>query len=176
MGIKINPTDYTDWRWGGMAVDPIGAASPAALSQIGTTGVYAYTFTDGDTKSYHDLQLPHNYKEGTDLIPHIHFAPTTTATYTGTWTLTYVEWLGGYGGAPMLGPTTITAAFNSAMTQYEMQSINFSSVMSGAGRSISSMVHATLSLSLTAGTSVLLNGLDAHYQIDRFGSTLPFSK
>jgi hypothetical protein len=176
MGILVSPTDWNDWRWGGTAVNPTGAPSPAPLNQIGATGTYAYEFTSGDTKSFHDLQLPHDYKEGTDLIPHIHFMPSTTATYTGTWSLTYVEWLGAYTTAPMVGPTTITASFNSSVTQYQMQTVNFSSVLSGTGRQISSIIHATLSLSLTSGTSVFLNGLDAHYQIDRLGSVNPTSK
>jgi len=51
-----------------------------------------------------------------------------------------------------------------------MQSADFSAVITGANRKISSIICAKLTLTLTAGTSCFLAGLDAHYQMDRLGS------
>lgn len=168
------PSDWTDWRWAGAAAAP--PTSPASLADINGTGVYAWEFTNGKSLFFHDLQLPHDYKEGTDLLPHMHWTPSTTATYTGTWTLEYVEWLSLLTGTAMSAKQTITISFNSAMTAYQVQTALFSANLSGTNRKISSVIHAKLSLTLSAGTSAFLCGLDAHYEVDRLGSTSATTK
>jgi hypothetical protein len=174
MGIIINPTDYDDWRWTGSAAAP--ATNPADLADVNASGVFAWRFTDGETLMFPDQQLPHDYKEGTDIHQHIHWCPSTTATYTGTWTLEYVDWLDAVQGSAIQAKKTITAAFNASLTAYQMQTQLFSDVLAGTNRKISSMVHAKLTLTLSAGTSCFLLGLDGHYQKDRLGSTQPTTK
>ncbi len=169
--IRISPTVYDDWRWSGTPVNPPGGATPATLAQIGATGAYAYFFDNGDVMCFPDQQIPHNYKEGTAIVPHIHWVPSTTATYTGTWTLVIVDWVSVATGTAKSATTTVTAAFNSAMTADQVQSIDFSANLSGTGRKISSCATFTLSLALTAGTSCYLLGLDGHYEVDSLGST-----
>ena len=175
MGIIINPTDYDDWRWAGSGVNPPGAPSPAVLTEI-QSNQWNWLFVNNNVMAFPDQQVPHDYAEGTDLIPHIHFAPTTSATYTGTWTLVITDWLSATSGAARQAQTTLTAAFNAAMTAHQMQSVLFSANLTGINRKISSMLTATLSLALSAGTSVYTLGLDAHYQKDRLGSTQTTSK
>jgi hypothetical protein len=167
-GILI-PGDWDDWRWGGRAQQVSGGPNPG-FSEIDSTGVYGYFFSDGDVLQFHDLQLPHTYKEGTDLVPHIHFCASTTATYTGTWTLDFVGWLD-IGSAVKSTKQTVTAAFDESMTAWQAKSIDFSAVITGVDRKISSCAFARLSLALSAGTSCLMLGLDAHFQVDRLGST-----
>lgn len=169
------PTGYDDWRWAGTAVDPPGAPSPAALTAI-QANQWCWQFVNGSAMAFPDQQIPHDYWEGTDLIPHIHFAPTTTATYTGTWTLVVTDWLSVAPGSARQAQTTLTAAFNAAMTAHQCQSIDFSAVLTGVNRKISSCLTAYLSLSLSAGTALYLLGLDAHYQKDRIGSVTATSK
>lgn len=175
MGIIINPTDYDDWRWAGSGVNPPGAPAPAVLTEI-QSNQWSWLFVNNNVMAFPDQQIPHGYAEGTDLIPHIHFSPTTSATYTGTWTVVITDWLSSATGSARQAQTTLTAAFNAAMIAHQMQSIDFSAVLTGVNRKISSMLTATLSLSLSAGTSVYLNGLDAHYKSDRLGSTQATSK
>jgi hypothetical protein len=167
----LPPPGYDDWRWGGSPINPPGLIAAAVLTEF-VTGVDAYLFTNNTAMSFVDQQLPHDYQEGTALVPHIHFAPTTTATYTGQWSLTYVEWLDVTPGTAMVGPTTITAAFNSAMTANQVQTVDFNAVLAGANRKISSCLNARLTLTLSAGTSLALVGLDAHYLKDALGSSL----
>jgi len=160
---------WNDWRWAGAGVNPPGVPSPAVLTEIATDW-WSWLFTNNNVLAFHDLQIPHDYAEGTDIIPHIHWCPTTTATYTGTWTLTINSWLLAANGEPRETPLVVTQAFNAAMTQYQMQSADFSANLLGAGRKISSMATATLSLSLSAGAGCALLGLDGHYQVDGHGS------
>jgi len=65
----------------------VGAARVPNFQQwltngAGSTGVYTYFFPDGNSSQERDLffavQLPHGYKYGTDLKPHIHWFPKTT--------------------------------------------------------------------------------------------------
>jgi hypothetical protein len=170
MTLILTDTDYNDWRWGGAGINPPGGTAAATLTQIGTTGCYAFGFSNNTSMVFHDLQLPHDYAEGTDLIPHIHWFPSTTATYAGTWTLTYVNWLSIATGAAIQAAASVTVAFNSAMTANEMQTADFSANITGTNRKISSVLTATLSLSLTSGTLCFLGGIDAHYQVNSLGS------
>lgn len=175
MVLSSNQTD--DWRWGGQAINPPGAVTPATLAQIGATGCYAYEYDNGDAMAFHDLQLPHWYAEGTAIPMHIHWVPSTTEAYSGTWTLVYVDWLNAATGADMVGPTTITAAFNVAgATANRMITTSFTPDIPGTGRKISSMAHATLTLSLTKGASCFLCGLDGHPLKDRLGSRTEWTK
>jgi hypothetical protein len=173
--VILEPTQYNDWRWAGSGVNPPGAPNAATLSEI-ATNQWCWRFTNNAVMTFPDQQIPHDYKEGTDLIPHIHWAPTTTATYTGTWTLILTEWLSAASGSARQAQVTHTAAFSAALTADQMQSQDFATLMSGLNRKISCMLTAYLSLSLSAGTACYLLGLDAHYQVDTAGSATPTSK
>jgi hypothetical protein len=174
MGLIITPTDYDDWTW--LAISTPPSTSPASMADMNSTGIYCWEFTNGKALMFPGLQLPHGYKEGTNLIPHIHWAPSTSATYTGTWTLDYVDWLSVTTGTALGAKQTVTVAFNSSMTAFQVQSADFSATMTGTNRKISSLAAAKLSLSLSAGSSCFLVGLDAHFQKDRLGSTAATTK
>ena len=175
MGIIVSPTDWDDWRWGGTGVNPPGAPSAASLQEI-RTGQWSWMFADQSYMAFPDQQLPHDYKEGTDLQPHIHFAPANTETIVGAWTLTLAAWPSAENGADAETLLTLTATFDRAVTAFQMQSIDFNGVLPGLGRKISSCLCATLSLSLTSRNPLCLVGLDAHYQKDRLGSKTITSK
>jgi len=56
----------------------------------GSVGVYASTFSHLQNQEvFFDLQLPHQYKRGTDIKFHIHWAPTTNAAGSVIWGLEY---------------------------------------------------------------------------------------
>lgn len=59
-----------------------GSTQPAWTSFNG--GLYAYQFDNGE-EIHFSVQLPHKWKEGTDIFPHLHFSP---SSYVGT--LSYV--------------------------------------------------------------------------------------
>ncbi len=175
MSLRVNDSrDYDDWNLIGFV--QTAGSSDAAFSDINGTTVKGWTFTNGKELFFPGAQLPHSYKEGSVLTPHIHWCPTTTATYTGTWTLEYIEWLAVTNGTALSAKTTLTAAFNSAMTAFQIQSADFSATMTGTNRKVSSIAHFRLSLALSAGTSCVLAGLDAHILKDSLGSDLITSK
>lgn len=167
-GIVI-PGDYDDWRWGGTGVNPPGAPAAAVLTQV-NPNEWHWVFTNNSTMVFTDKQIPHEYKEGTDMQPHIHWTPTSTGTYTGTWTLYITSWLSVATGSARQSLQTVTASFNSSMTAGQVQTANFSAVMPGTGRKISSIATFTLVLSLSSGAGCALLGLDGHYIKDRLGS------
>lgn len=169
------PGDYDDWEMIAAASISIPATT-ASIDEINGQGIYSWSFTNGEILGFLPRQIPHSYKEGTDLIPHIHWCPTTSATYTGTWTLEIIDWLSVVSGAALQSKLTVTQSFNSAMTAWQCQSGNFSANLTGTNRLISSIAAAKLTLALTAGTRCHLLGLDFHHLKDRVGSTGATSK
>jgi hypothetical protein len=169
MTIRVNDSrDYDDWNLIGFA-RPTGASDPV-FSDINGSGIYNWVFTNGKELHVPGAQLPHAYKEGSVLVPHIHWCPTTTATYTGTWTLTMIDWLTVANGTALNGVTTVTAAFNAAMTAHQIQSQDFSATITGTNRKVSSIAMFKLSLALSAGAGCVLAGLDCHILKDSIGS------
>lgn len=160
--------DYKDWSWVGNAAP--NPTNPATFADYNSTGIYAWKFINGESLQFPSNQINHDYKEGTNLVPHIHWAPSTSATYTGTWVLDIVDYPSVATGTAST-TVSMSANFNSAMTAYQMQSQDFSSTLSGTNRKVSSIIHAKLRLVLSSGTSCFVNGLDAHYLADRIGST-----
>lgn len=175
MSAKFFEPDYDDWEWVGAASISIPATT-ASLDELNSTGVYSWSFTNGEILGFTPTQIRHSYKEGTVVVPHIHWCPTTSATYTGTWTLVIVDWLSTVTGSAIQSATTLTAAFDASMTAWQMQSQDFNTTLTGTNRKISSIAAFKLSLALTAGTRCHLLGLDAHFQKDRLGSALVTSK
>ena len=56
-------------------------------------GIFAYHFdaaNDDDWSLHLSLQIPHDWAEGTQLRPHMHWAPTTTNTGDVVWELDYI--------------------------------------------------------------------------------------
>jgi len=175
MTLRVNDSrDYDDWNLVGFA-RAIGGTDPA-FSNINASGIYGWVFTNGKELHFPGAQLPHSYKQGSDLIPHIHWAPTTTGTYTGTWTLTIIDWLDAASGTALSSVTTVTAAFNAAMTAHQIQSQNFSAVIAGLNRKVSSRAMFRLSLALSVGTGCILGGLDCHILKDSLGSDAALTK
>lgn len=164
-----NAAEYDDWRWGGQGVNPPGAPADAVLTEV-TTDRWQWVWSNNSTMAFPDQQINHDYKEGTDIQPHIHFTPTVTGTHTGTWTAVFTLWKSGAQGEVVEAPLTLTAAFNGAMTAGVEQVLNFNSVIPGAGRKISSNGTITLKLALTAGAGLALLGFDGHYAKDTIGS------
>ncbi len=117
-------------------------------------------------------QLPHSYKEGTNITPHVHWIPDVNDTGTARWGLIY-EWVNRDG--TFSGTTTIYA------DQVIDQRINdqvktFFSAISGAGKTISSTLICTLFRNSSHvnddlnGMDLLLLEIDFHFEMDMVGS------
>lgn len=119
-----------------------------------------------------NVQLPHNWKEGTNIEPHVHWVVESAVEADVVWQLTH-SWANIGGTFP--SETTINLIDSSGGgSNYHVYS-DFSAI-NGSGKTLSSMLICSLCRhSSDAGdtlTSVdaLLLEIDFHYQIDRFGS------
>lgn len=157
--------------------------NPPVWTQIASTGVYAWAFENNDTAHF-QRQVPHAFKVGqTSWRPHVHWMPTTSATYAGTWTLT----LTGHktsstpSEAPLITTVTRTGAFNVNATAWRghLTLLNDGEVgkaIDGSEWGISMILFAKLTLTLTAGASCVLSGFDLHGEIDAPGSNDEYVK
>ncbi len=88
-----------------------GVSSPDLIDILGTTGILGYGFNGNMTMEqlYSGGEILHDYKEGTDLLPHVHWMPTTTNTGNVEWHMAYsIQNTEGSGTAVFPAPTTIS--------------------------------------------------------------------
>lgn len=159
--------------------------NPPVWTQIASTGCYAWAFENGDVAHF-QRQIPHAFKVGqTTWKPHVHWMPTTTATYTGTWTLLLTGHVTSTdpSQAPLITTVTRTGSFNVSATAWQghltpldVDGENTGVAIDGSAWGISTILFAKLTLTLTAGTSCLLSGFDMHGEIDSFGSDQEYIK
>lgn len=170
---------YDDVKWLGTGVNPPGAPVSAELTEV-STDKWMWSFADNAVMAYPEHQHSHMYKEGTDVQPHLHWTPTITGTYAGTWTMIVNGWLSAADGVVAEAPLTLTLAIPAAVyTAGTVYTANFSGVIPGAGRKISSLATITLKLALPTkpgGGKLALAGFDGHFQKDGFGSVTATSK
>jgi hypothetical protein len=131
---------------------------------------------------FFQLQMPHNYKEGTDISIHVHFVPEDNTGGNVYWMLTY-SW------------ATIDLAFAAASTIYiaaacgtttDAHKVAYFADIDGnpsaTNKLISSMLICKLqrnssdALDTYNGKSAYLLEVDVHYQIDSLGSSTAIAK
>ena len=162
-----------------------GTGGTAFKNNSGSQGVFLWMFSASQEQEvYFTVQLPHKYKVGTDLYPHVHW---TTAT--GTPTRTNVVWGLEY-TVMKIGsafPNTILATGNSIIGGIPTISgsgqhlITSLGTISGTGIEISTIIvcrlyRATGDSNDTFGNEVGLLSMDFHYQIDTEGSRSEYVK
>lgn len=151
----------------------------------GSQGVFLWMFSASQEQEvYFTVQLPHKYKVGTDLYPHVHW---TTAS--GTPTRTNVVWGLEYTVIKIGSafPNTILATGNSiiggiaTITGTGQHLITNLPVISGSGIDISTIIVCRLFRAATNGSDTFANevgllSMDFHYQIDTEGSRSEYTK
>jgi hypothetical protein len=148
-----------------------GASTAPTFGIFGSGPQFVWTFTQSDNGKYLfcEVQLPHGYKEGSDIIPHVHWAPSTTNTGNVVWVMDY-QWQNNGGTYGTNVSITATEAANGTALKSQMTSFG---AINGAGKSISSILLIKFyryggSDSFT-GSAYLL-GFDVHYEINTVGS------
>ncbi len=143
-------------------------------------GLFAYAFenNNADDESLHFVaQLPHSYKEGTDIVPHVHWMPSTTNAGSVVWELEYI-WVNVNGTTP--GSVSITVTDAGDGTALKQQKAIFAAI-DGTGKTISSVLTGRLTR-LTSDPGDDFTGIaygleiDFHHQIDTIGSRQPLVK
>lgn len=161
----------------------LGATAPDDCNFVGdATLVKALCFTGTtsatDEEVHFTIQIPHGYKVGSDLYPHVHWAPTSTGAGNVVWQLEYtVSEIGGTFGAASTEACTATAAGGTAW----VHKISGCTTISDAGLGISSIMYGRLfrdpdNAGDTYEADAALLGFDIHYYSDTTYSTQPTSK
>ena len=147
----------------------------------GSTGVFAYHFDKSTVEQvYFDAQLPHSYKEGSELQPHLHYvlpsAPAAGETLRFGLEYTYSNVNGVFPETTIIYATETFTGDETANTQYIA---GFDPDISDAGMKISAMLSCRLFRDAgndTYDADAIVLEVDFHYQVDALGSTQVFVK
>jgi len=150
-----------------------GANVPSIIAVNGATRLKVRAFNGIGTVNElgEGLEILHDYKEGTDIIPHIHWAATTTAAGNVKWNLAYM-WVDRDG--VFTTETVISVTVATSGVAWQEQRTNFPTI-SGAGKTIGSRFHFVLyrdptdvADTYTADAAAFDFGI--HYERDTVGS------
>ena len=160
----LNPPSFVQWRDNG----------------AGSTGVFGWEFAGNRLEQvYFDAQLPHGYKEGTPLSPHVHFvfnnAPTVGQTIR--FGLEYTA-ASGNTVYPLTNIIESTYTITAADAQYRHTIVGLPEI-DGTDLLISAMLGCRFYRdggvdTYTAG--LVVSEFDFHFVVESLGSLEPFSK
>ncbi len=147
----------------------------------GSVGVYALAFSNSvDEEVYFGIQIPHDWKLGSNICPHVHWSPSNTDTGDVTWKLEYtISDIGGTFGTT----TTIAVTQSGSGTAKKHQTADFPeidmSVYTDPG-DVSIILLCRLYRDVSDGddynADAFLEETDFHYQKDSLGSKTETSK
>lgn len=126
-----------------------------------------------EEKIYFTVQLPHSYKEGTDIYPHVHWMPPDATDADVAWKLTY-NW-SNIGDTFSTTAQTSTIIANTGAKAWKHSMASFPK-LSGKGKKISSMITCMLQRNSSnasdtyTSTDAYFMEIDFHYQVDSNGS------
>ncbi|MBA4318355.1 MAG: hypothetical protein C0412_08135 [Flavobacterium sp.] len=172
--------------WDDLRVSLDKGSSSASLEYVwGSTGPQIWYFRDNEGLEAMSfvVQLPHSWKEGTILYPHIHWLPKASEAGTVEWNLDY-SWQNYDATTPLVFATyttsTVTVAGPFVANTHRITPLA-SSGLNGAGKKISSILICKIwrNSSNTGDTyrdDAGLLSLDFHYQIDTVGSRAEYVK
>jgi hypothetical protein len=170
-------TVYKDLNVSTAGLTPSGAAAPDLINFVnGNLQIYAFDGGVTTERLYGSIEINHDYKEGSNVEVHIHWAPTTAAAGNVKWQL-YISWAnnGEDFKAPALHTVTAPAAGAWLSTYSSI------AVLSGVGKTINSQFVFQIFRDPTDGADTY--GADAalitvgiHYQCDTVGSRSPATK
>ncbi len=165
-----------------------GSNSPTAAkfkdNGAGSQGVFLWWFSSGSEQEvYFQVQMPHSYKVGTTLYPHVHWttASTTPTTTNVVWRLEYtiMSFGGNFGNTTTTTTSTVVGeTVPSGVGQHLISSLG---TISGTGIGISTFIICRLYRQVTDPADVFpdaagLLGFDIHYERDMQGSRTAFEK
>ncbi len=144
--------------------------------QLGTSGLYLYDFDKTKTESLNfTCQIPHTYKQGTALRPHIHW----TTKYAGggnvVWGLEYqVKWIG-----QQYSSTTSTTILstNAVPAATYTHALDVLPIIPGTGLKESAILigrvfRAGANPADTYGSDATMIEIDFHFEVEKMGTNL----
>jgi len=141
-------------------------------------GVYTYLFNKNtEEEVYFEMQIPHAYKEGTDIEMHVHWSPMDTDTGTVRWGLEYT--VANVDGT--FGNTTLIYVNDAADGTAKKHQVASFSGISGTGLTISCMLICRLfrdagDAADTYDEDAALHEIDAHIEVNTIGSRDEWTK
>jgi len=172
-------TPITRATFGGAANDP--TLTKLADDGAGSTGVWALVFGDGDEVLV-TIQMPHSWKEGTTIYPHIHWMATTDVDPADNFDIDFEYWWADI-GEDFPANTTLTNVEIStgANTQWQHQASNVTAAgIDGSGHTISSVLLCRIERVAAAGDNyaggIVIKDFDVHFEKDTVGSRAITSK
>jgi hypothetical protein len=181
--VNITGTVWEDIRTPVNAVKVSGTRPPTWTAFRGSEvlGFSDQNVAINEEEVFFSLQLPHNYKIGTDLYLHLHWVYSTNETATVVrWGLTY-SWASLDTAFPIATTIYANTLPNSA-SGADIHRLTSFPLISGAGTSgVSSMLVCRLFRNSSAATdnytgSIYLLEIDAHYLLDSLGSSTELLK
>jgi len=167
--IRLVNTVWDDLRFPAAGINPPGAASDPARDTDDGRLVFSATLENIIAVQ---VQMPHQWKEGSTIHCHVHWGPTTAGAGNVRWQLLYK--VANINEAFPAGWSTLvaTVAASGVADQHQISPIG---TIDMTGKTLSSMLLIKLSrlgadgLDTYAGT-VKLNEFDIHFEIDGLGS------
>jgi hypothetical protein len=162
----------------------VGATAPTVTAFGPSGGLYSLNFDSAQhDEIYFEIQMPHNWKEGSLIYPHVHWAPVDANAGNVVWELEYA-WAnsGSAFGAPGNMASAATAAGGTAWVHKVTDLIESgNNYIDGTGKTISSMLVCRLHRNAGAGSDTYGSDaafleFDIHYEIDAVGSKTVSSK
>lgn len=187
------PIEYTDTVWDDLRITPgsfdrPGVADPDFVAyDVNGGGVSTYLpeFAKNDIASF-TIQMPHHWKEGTNIYCHIHWTPGPRGNEengaTVGWKIDY-SWANRDANFPTMSTLDLSDACDGTDHKHQMTP---DVAITGTGKTISSMLICNVKRtdtgaddtwsSTTTGELPLLLEIDFHYEIDTAGSAARTSK
>lgn len=164
-----NATVWDDLRFPATSINPTGAEDPMTFDKVN----FGFLAIHDATQSLAMIaQMPHGWKLGSDIYPHIHWGPSSVNTGNVLWRMQY-KWTNlGDTDAGSFTTSDVLQAASGVVNRHQLVSFP---VISGFGKTISSML--SIKISRVGGDptdtytgSSLLKEFDIHYEIDALGS------
>lgn len=175
--LKLATPVWDDLRVPGLATR-LGANAPDLEVFQDTLYLNAFAGTGTVEQAYFAVQVPHSYKEGTDLEAHIHWShkiAEPSADGGVVWKLDY-SWVNIDGTFPTVGTIVMSEIWtDTPPPQFAHVMTEGATELDGTGKTVSSMIVGRLYRDNAAVTDTfeedaLLLEFDFHFQIDTLGS------
>lgn len=172
-------TEWDDMRFPAFMLKQGGVKDPTTIAySAGYVEAFSYQGVEGNEERLFGIaQLPHGYKEGSDIEFHVHWVPETADNAAVGWKLTY-EWMNIDGTFSSTSTIEATQAINNEADKHIYTDVG---TITGTSKTISSMILFELRRHSSDGADTFddlayLLEADFHFEIDAMGSKEETSK
>jgi hypothetical protein len=177
--IELAETVWDDMRTPVQSLKLSGVKPPSWTAWLGgqVLGFSDQAIEGNEEEVFFTLQLPHGYKEGTDIMPHVHWVGSDTATGNVCWKMGYT-WAN---IASAFGASAVVTGLGANSSTANTHILTELTDLTGTGKTASSMLNCSLRRNSSnaadtyTGSAYLLE-FDVHYEIDTIGSRTELAK